>query len=443
MIPLNNISQNLIKNQPQNSENYNANSFKSFISHQIPNASITQKMQLPMDSQNIRYSLTIPRKKNIPSTKELKNNYIPPLGSRLPLEKDHHPFKYFNVSNDNNDNSTINKKNVKIKDVSEFNLQNPEKVEFIPGNHYEISEYADIFRDVLQQPGTNEDLIVKLIETTYNKDRQLIRNAYIQKYNEDLISRFKKQLSGDFREAVIGSFLDPTEYDCYCLHNSMKLSGTRESVFTEIIGSRKNSELQAIRKFYTSKYGERLKNDIAGETYGDYQRFLVALLRCQRSTSSQPNTSSCANDASDLYQLGEKKRENDEETYIRIFTTSSPMEISIINHFYKQQTGKGLLGAIESEFDFSAETKHLLDTMIRAQVDLYGLYAKRIHEALENISSNNSILIRNICSRYCIDLPLIKEAYKRDYINDMMDDIKSKTSGNYGRIIYSLAGKEK
>ena len=170
---------------------------------------------------------------------------------------------------------------------------------------------------------------------------------------------------------------------------------------------------------------------------------MIALLRCQRSTSSQPNTSACANDASDLYQLGEKKRENDEETYIRIFTKSSPTEITIINHFYKQQTGKGLLGAIDTEFDFSNDTKNLLDTIVRGQVDVYGFYAKKIHEALENIGTNNMKLIRNICARYTIDLQLIKNAYERDYDSDMLEDIKSKLSGNFSKVLYSIAFKQK
>ena len=300
----------------------------------------------------------------------------------------------------------------------------------------------DILRSILENIVTDGDLIVTLIENTNNKERQLIRRAYNQKYNEDIISRFQKDLNGDFKESVIGSFLSPIEYDIYCIHSSLKSSGIRE-ILTEIIGSRNNSELQAIRKFYTRKYGETLKNDIAGETYGDYQKILFALLRCQRSTSSQPNTSACANDASDLYKLGEKKRENDEETFIRIFTKSSPTEITIINHFYKQQTGKGLLGAIDSEFDFSFETKSLLDTIVRAQVDIYGFYAKKINESLENIGVNNMKLIRNICARYTIDMPLIKKAYERDYDSDMLEDIRSKASGNFGKILYSLASKEK
>ena len=470
MIQTNIPNQYFIQQPTTNIYNYTTTSINSLSSNNTSNPLIIKNIQFPLYEQNSNINPLLfssqPQNINIPL---ISNNYIQPLGSRLPLEKNHCPPSYYNYinnnnkdieninnnnindntnnNNNNNNNTNINdqtNKNGQVKEVSEFNISNPiKKPLIVPGTHYEISQYVDAIRKNVEDAGFDEDLIIRIIENTNNKERQVIRMGYKQKYNEDIISRFQKELNGDFKEAVIGSFMGPTEYDSYCLHNAMKSLSSRETVLTEIIGSRNNSELQAIRKKYTSIYKETLKNDVAGETYGDYQKLLLALLRCQRSNSSQPNTSACANDASDLYQLGEKKRENDEETYIRIFTKSSPNEIFIINHFYKQQTGKGLLSAIDSEFDFSTETKHLLDTIIRAQVDIYGFYSKTIHDSMDNNGANISKLIRNICARHSVDLPLIKEAYERDYENTMLEDIKSKTSGNFGKVLISLVSKEK
>ena len=315
-------------------------------------------------------------------------------------------------------------------------------------------------RNILDNIGTEEDSIVTLIQNTNNKERQLIKTAYKQKHNEDLIARFQKTLNAELRELVIGSFMVPIEYDCYCLNSSLsslksekrednssskkeKKEDMKEIAITEIIGSRNDSELKLIKRLYKKKFFKTLESDITGDISRLYQKIILALLRCQRTTSSQPNASSCANDASDLYKLGEKGGKNDGETFIRIFTKSSPEEIAIINHFYKQQAGKGLLSAIDSEFNFSPEIKSLFDTIVRAQVDVYGFYGKKIHESLENVVMNKLILIRNICARYTIDIAKIKRAYERDYDNDMLEDIRSKTTGNFGKILYSLASKEK
>lgn len=423
-------------------QNYNQN---PNLIHTIPNNyspipfnySYNQQIIEPLNSQNIAPSfnnpnIILPQVQQTETTLVKTNTYVQPKGSRLPLEKNHGYIPTGEISNN---------------DPNEKQEGNPTKEEkkplIIVGNHYEISKYAEILNNILKNIGIDEDQITNIIENTNSKERQSIKKFYNQKYNENLISKFQKELNGDFKELVIGCFMSPIEYDVYCLHNSIKGLGIKEGVLSEIIGSRTTSELQAIRKFYMVKYGETLKSDVAGETYGDYQKLLLALLQCKRSTSSQPNTSSCANDASDLYQLGEKKRENDEETYIRIFTKSSPTEIAIINHFYKQQTGKGLLGAIDSEFEFSGDTKNLLDTIVRAQVDRYGFYAKKLHDSMDNVGINNLKLIRNVCARYTVDLPLIKQAYLRDYGNDLLEDIENKIEGKIGKIIYSLILKTK
>ena len=150
----------------------------------------------------------------------------------------------------------------------------------------------------------------------------------------------------------------------------------------------------------------------------------------------QADPNSCAADAAALYQAGEGKWGTDEATFTRIFATRSPAELALINQYYKQHAGKGLLGAIDSEF--SGDTKDLLDTVVRANVDPYGFYAGKIHESVSNLGTNDSRLIRNICARHAVDLPLIKQAYIRDYGTDMLKDIQSDTSGHYRQVLSSL-----
>ena len=296
--------------------------------------------------------------------------------------------------------------------------------------------HVEILRNACQGAGTNEDDIVKVIASTTNQERAIIRRLYTQKYNEDLISRLQSELSGDFKEAAVGSFMTPTEYDAYCLNGAVKGLGTKEGVLTEIIGSRTPQELAAIKQVYAANYGEVLDNAIAGDTSGDYQKLLINLLQCQRSNSLTPDTNGCMNDAAALYQAGEGKWGTDEATFNRVFTTRSPAELALINQYYKQHSGKGLLGAINSEF--SGDTKELLDTVVRANVDPYGYYAGRIHDSVSGLGTNDSRLIRNVCARHAVDMPYIKQAYLRDYGKDMLADIQGDTSGHYRQVLSSL-----
>jgi len=297
-------------------------------------------------------------------------------------------------------------------------------------------QHVELLRNACQGAGTDEDTIVKVIASTTNQERAIIRRLYTQRYNEDLVKRLQSELSGDFKDSAVGSFMTPTEYDAYCLNGAMKGLGTKEGVLSEIIGSRTPQELQAIKQVYAANYGETLENAVAGDTSGDYQKLLLALLQCQRSQSPQANPTLCAQDAAALYQAGEGKWGTDEATFTRIFATRSPAELALINQYYKQHTGKGLLGAIDSEF--SGDTKDLLDTVVRANVDPYGYYAGRIHDSVSGLGTNDSRLIRNVCARHAVDLPYIKQAYIRDYGKDMLQDIQGDTSGHYRQVLSSL-----
>ena len=297
-------------------------------------------------------------------------------------------------------------------------------------------QHVEILRNACQGAGTDEDAICKVIASTTNQERAIIRRLYTQKYNEDLVTRLQSELSGDFKEAAVGSFMTPTEYDAYCLNAAMKGAGTKEGVLSEIIGSRTPQELAAIKQVYAANYGDVLDNVVASDTSGEYQKLLLSLLQCQRSQGVQPDTAGCMNDAAALYQAGEGKWGTDEATFNRVFATRSPADLALINQYYKQHSGKGLLGAIDSEF--SGDTKELLDTIVRANVDPYGFYAGRIHDSVAGLGTNDSRLIRNVCARHAVDMPLIKQAYLRDYGKDMLADVQGDTSGHYRQVLSSL-----
>ena len=367
------------------------------------------------------------------------NNYVQPLGSRYPVEQ-----RYLGVGATPGVVNTLAASpysrvtGLGVPAVGQQALLgvNPGLATVGGVDTSRYLQHVDILRNACQGAGTDEDAIVRVIANTTNQERALIRRLYMQRYNEDLVKRLQSELSGDFKDSAVGSFMTPTEYDAYCLNGAMKGLGTKEGVLSEIIGSRTPQELQAIKQVYAANYGETLDNAVAGDTSGDYRQLLLALLQCQRSQSPQANPTLCAQDAAALYQAGEGKWGTDEATFTRIFATRSPAELALINQYYKQHAGKGLLGAIDSEF--SGDTKDLLDTIVRSNVDPYGFYAGRIHDSVSGLGTNDSRLIRNICARHAVDLPYIKQAYIRDYGKDMLQDIQGDTSGHYRQVLTSL-----
>ena len=304
------------------------------------------------------------------------------------------------------------------------------------GGTANYAAYVQILRAAVYGLGTDEQAIINVIAQTNANERAIIRNMYTQTYGENLVKRLEAETSSDFQKCVVGAFMTPTEYDAYCLYKAMKGLGTNEGVLSEIIGSRTPYELALIKQNYLMNYGESLEKAVEGDTSGDYRNLLLALLACRRSMNPQPDVAGCAADAAVLYQAGEGRWGTDEDTFIRVFATRSPADLVLINQYYRQHVGKGLLGAIDSEF--SGDTKELLDTIVRAQVDRPGYFADRIHESVAGVGTNDSRLIRNILSRSDKDMPEIMQAYRQKYGTDMVADVNSDTSGDYRRVLNAI-----
>jgi len=197
--------------------------------------------------------------------------YVQPIGSRHPIEQNHIGLGLAPGSFSTVGGSPYGRIS-QIGGVSAPGLVASTPLGGAGGNY---AQYVDILRNACQGAGTNEEDIIKVIAATNNQERAMIRRLYNQKYNEDLVARLQSELSGDFREAALGSFMTPTEYDAYCLNSALKGLGTKEGVLTEIIGSRTPQELQAIKQVYAANYGELLENHVASDTSGDYQNYYL------------------------------------------------------------------------------------------------------------------------------------------------------------------------
>ena len=298
---------------------------------------------------------------------------------------------------------------------------------------------CQILRDAVHGVGTNEKAIIDIIVNRNVAQRAEIRRCYKSCFGKDLIARLKEDTSGNFKQVIAGMFMTPAEYDAYCLYKAMKGLGTDDGVLIEIIGTRTNEQLAAIKDVFEKEYKGTLEKWVIGDTSGNYKNLLVALLQCGRSTNPNPDPNMCQADAQALYKAGEGRWGTDEPTFIKIFAKRSAAELSMINDCYCRLRGKGLLNAIDKEF--SGNIKKLLQTIVGGLLDPPGYFAKRIREAVKGLGTNDAKLARVIISRSEIDLGFIKQAYQRLYQRDMLHDVRSDTSGFYRDILTGLIAR--
>jgi len=291
-------------------------------------------------------------------------------------------------------------------------------------------------RNAMRGLGTDEDTIINIICSRNNLQRQEIKRYYITAYGRDLIKDLKSELSGNFENVVIAMFQTPAEFDSESLYKAMKGLGTDEGVLIEIIGSRTSYELDLIKQTFRMMYGKDLVKWVESETSGNLRKLLVSLLYSQRSQNPVPNQQQCMMDAQALYKAGEKRWGTDESVFNQIFSTRSNAEIACINQCYINLRGKGLDKAISNEF--SGDNKKLFMTLFKVLINPPSYFAERIHEAINGLGTNDKKLIRNIVSRCEIDLPQIKQCYRRMYGRELVSDVRGDTSGDYKKILSKL-----
>ena len=308
-----------------------------------------------------------------------------------------------------------------------------------PLGNFNPEQDCQVLRNAVHGLGTDEKAIINIIVNRNSAQRAEIRRCYKSCYGKDLIQRLKDDTSGNFKQVIAGMFMTPAEYDAMCLYKAMKGLGTDESVLIEIIGTRTNEQLAAVKDAFEKEYKGSLEKWVVGDTSGNFKNLLVALLQCDRSNNPNPDLNMCQADAQALYKAGEGRWGTDEPIFIKIFAKRSAAEIAMINDCYMKLRGKGLLKAIDKEF--SGDIKKLLQTIVGGLLDPPGYFATRIRESVKGLGTNNAKLVRIIVSRSEIDLGYIKQAYQRIYQRDMLHDVRSDTSGYYRDILTGLIAR--
>ena len=299
-----------------------------------------------------------------------------------------------------------------------------------------MSNDAETLRKAMKGFGTDEDTLIKVVANRTSRQRQIIKEQYKAAYGRDLISDLKSELNGKMEDAFIALFTDPIEYDADSIRNALQGAGTNEDTLIEIIASRNNAQLAAIKQCYNAKYKRDLESDIKSDTHGTLQHLLVSLLQGKRSVNQYPDQGRCAAIAKEIYDAGEGKLGTDESTFNKYFVSLSPYELACVAQHYHKITGHTILNAIDNEFH--GDSKKAFRTIVYATLSPSEYFATRVKDAIKGFGTQDHLLMRILMTRDEIDMPQIRQYYKQLYGKDMVDDIKSDISGDYQKLMVEL-----
>ncbi|PSS09938.1 Annexin-like protein [Actinidia chinensis var. chinensis] len=298
---------------------------------------------------------------------------------------------------------------------------------------------AEAIRKAVQGWGTDEGAIISIIGHRNAVQRKLIRQAYANIYQEDLVNRLESELSGEFEKAVYRWMLDPADRDAILANVAINQSTTDYRVIIELSCINSPEELLAVKRAYHARYKQSLEEDLAAHTSGDLRKLLVALVGIHRYDGDEIDASLANSEANVLHTAIKESVLNHDEI-IRVASTRSKAQLMATFNCYKDEHGISI-------------TKHLVDTSanqylaamrtaVRCVNDPKKYYEKVVRNALNKPGTDKDALTRVIVTRAERDLKEIKDLYYKRNSVSLDDAVAKETSGDYKAFLLNLLGKE-
>jgi len=302
--------------------------------------------------------------------------------------------------------------------------------------HFDASTDAALLRKAMKGIGTDEQSIINVLANRTNDQRQRIIVSYQQAYGKDLLKDLRKELGGNLERVTLAMMLPTHVLLADSLHEAMQGIGTNENTLVEILCTKTNAEMNAIKMAYQGKYGRNIQDSLRGETSGHFRRLLISMTTAARDEANA-NFAMAPQLAQQLYKAGEGKTGTDESEFNRILASYSFPLLRAVFEEYKKIKGKTLCDAIKSEF--SGDIKNGLLAVVMSIDNKHQFFAHCLHEAMRGMGTKDDALIRLVVTRAEIDLGNIKQEYHKMFGKTLESAIKSDTSGDYKKMLIALA----
>lgn len=223
------------------------------------------------------------------------------------------------------------------------------------------------------------------------------------------------------------------EDDVSALRKAIEGLGTTEKTLIEVLTTRSNAQRQLIAKAYEKATGRTLVADLEGDTHGDFEDLLVALV-------TPPAVYDCHEVMKAIKGAG-----TTESTLTEIFASRSNKQIKAMSEAYLAETGRLMIHDLKSEVsgDYGkalltlAEGKRDESTNVdaaKAKAD-----AKALYEAGEKKwGTDEDMFIDILCHRSIPQLRQTLVEYKNISKKTLQESIESEMSGNLEKLLVAV-----
>lgn len=129
--------------------------------------------------------------------------------------------------------------------------------------------------------GTDESAFLTVMAVRNHYQLRATFQEYQKIAGKDILKSVKSEFSGDVEDgfkALVMTAMNRPKYFADLLYKSMAGLGTKDSTLIRIIVTRSEIDLQDIKEEYVVHHQKSLRSAVAGDTRGDYEKLLLALI---------------------------------------------------------------------------------------------------------------------------------------------------------------------
>ncbi|XP_055968233.1 annexin A6 isoform X2 [Sorex fumeus] len=335
---------------------------------------------------------------------------------------------------------------------------------------------AKEIKDAISGAGTDEKCLIEILASRTNQQMHALTAAYKDAYERDLEADVIGDTSGHFQKMLVVLLQGTREeddvvseelvqQDVQDLYEAGELKwGTDEAQFIYILGNRSKQHLRLVFDEYLRTTGKPIEASIRGELSGDFEKLMLAVVKCVRSTPEYF--------AERLFKAmkGLGTRDN---TLIRIMVTRSELDMMDIREIFRTKYEKSLYSMIKNDtsgdykrallklcggdddaagqfFPEAAQVAYQMwELSAVARVELKGTVrpadnfdpdadAKALRKAMKGLGTDEETIINIITRRSNAQRQQLRQTFKSHFGRDLMADLKSEISGDLARLILGL-----
>lgn len=284
--------------------------------------------------------------------------------------------------------------------------------------------------------GTDEKALIAIMSKKDPLQMETIRSQYDQRLLRNMVVDLEKETSGYFGKGLVEIARGPLVSDCYNLMEAMKGMGTKEVVLDDILISRSNADINAIKEKYHQLHKRTLEADLKSDLSAGTEQMYMMIVAARRAEDSNPvNPQETEQAVTELQAAMGGFASKNTAQVCQILTSKNDAQIKAIAQSYQTRFHKSLDTVIKSAF--SGHMEDALRLLVARAENRPLAEAVRLEESMAGMGTKDNLLVMRVVRCHWDQgfMAAVNQAYKTHYKKDLVKRIEGETSRDYEKLM--------